>query len=93
LKLDNNLAIGEILKSGILKEIPLDIFGIQENDLIDIIATSPAKVNAFISTIIEIAQHYNLTESFFSWRPRSYQERIITILVEQKVLDFQKHFR
>ena len=29
LKLDNNLApIGEILKSGILKEIPLDIFGI-----------------------------------------------------------------
>jgi hypothetical protein len=39
LKLDNNLALGEILKSGILKEIPLDIFGIQENDLIDIIAT------------------------------------------------------
>jgi hypothetical protein len=26
LKLDNNLAIGEILKSGILKEIPLDLF-------------------------------------------------------------------
>ena len=67
LKLDNNLApIGEILKSGILKEIPLEIFGIQENDLIDIIANAPAKVNAFISTIIEIAQHYNLTrESFF----------------------------
>jgi hypothetical protein len=31
------------------------------NDLIDIIANAPAKVNAFISTIIEIAQHYNLT--------------------------------
>jgi hypothetical protein len=31
LKLDNNLApIGEILKSGILKEIPLDIFGIRK---------------------------------------------------------------
>ena len=53
LKLDNNLApIGEILKSGILKEIPLDLFGIQEADLIDIIANAPAKVNAFISTII-----------------------------------------
>jgi hypothetical protein len=46
LKLDNNLAPIEILKSGILK-FPLDIFGIQ-NDLIDIIANAPAKVNAFI---------------------------------------------
>jgi hypothetical protein len=43
--LDNNLAIGEILKSGILKEIPLDLL-VQENDLIDIIANAPAKVNA-----------------------------------------------
>ena len=48
LKLDNNLApIGEILKSGVLKEIPLELFGIQEADLIDIIANAPAKVTAF----------------------------------------------
>jgi hypothetical protein len=61
-KADNNLApIGEILKSGILKEIPLIFFGIQENDLIDIIQR-PAKVNY---TIIEIAQHYNLSEREF----------------------------
>jgi hypothetical protein len=33
-----------ILKSGILKEIPLDIFGIQENDLLQ----TPAKVNALL---------------------------------------------
>jgi hypothetical protein len=68
------------LKSGILKEIPW-IFWHQENDLIDIIANAPAKVNAFISTIIEIAQHYNLTrESFFLASLRSYQEAYITIL-------------
>jgi len=49
LKLDKNLApLGEILKSKILKEIPLDLFGIQEADLIDIISNAPAKVNAFI---------------------------------------------
>jgi hypothetical protein len=92
LKLDNNLApIGEILKSGILKEIPLDIFGIQENDLIDIIANAPAKVNAFISTIIEIAQHYNLTrESFFLASLRSYQEAHNNYFenLEQKVIEF-----
>jgi hypothetical protein len=35
--------------------------------LIDIIANAPAKVNAFISTIIEIAQHYNLTRESFFW--------------------------
>jgi len=96
LKLDNNLApIGEILKSGILKEIPLDIFGIQENDLIDIIANAPAKVNAFISTIIEIAQHYNLSrESFFLAALRSYQEAHNNYFedLEQKVLDFSKAF-
>lgn len=76
LKLDKNLApLGEILQSNILKEIPLDLFGIQESDLIDIISNAPAKVNAFISTLIEIAQHYNLSrESFFLAALRSYQE-------------------
>jgi hypothetical protein len=76
LKLDKNLApIGDILQSKILKEIPLDLFGIKENNLIDIIANAPAKVNAFISTIIKIAQNYNLTrESFFLASLRSYQE-------------------
>jgi predicted transcriptional regulator len=76
LKLDKNLApIGEILQSKILKEIPLTLFGIKENNLIDIVANAPAKVNAFISTIIKIAQNYNLTrESFFLASLRSYQE-------------------
>ena len=76
LKLDKNLApIGEILQSRILKEIPLEIFGIKESNLIDIIAEAPVKVNAFISTLFEIAKHYNLTrESFFLAALRSYQE-------------------
>jgi len=76
LKLDKNLApIGEILQSKILKEIPLELFGIKENNLIDIVANAPVKVNAFISTIIKIAQNYNLTrESFFLASLRSHQE-------------------
>ena len=96
LKLDNNLApIGEILKSGVLKEIPLEVFGIQEADLIDIIANAPAKVTAFISTIIEIAQHYNLTrESFFLASLRSYQEAHNNYFddLEEKVTLFCKAF-
>lgn len=76
LKLDKNLApIGEILQSKILREIPLDIFGIKESNLIDIIAEAPLKVNAFINTVFEIAKHYNLTrEKFFLASLRSYQE-------------------
>ncbi|WP_274476372.1 helix-turn-helix domain-containing protein [Mangrovimonas aestuarii] len=76
IKLDKNLApLGEILHSKILKEIPLDLFGIQENDLIDIISNAPAKVNAFVSTIIKIAQNYNVSkEHFFLASLRSYQE-------------------
>ncbi len=76
LKLDKNLApVGEILQSKILKEIPLEVFGIKESTLIDIVANAPVKVNAFISTIIKIAQHYNFSrESFFLASLRSYQE-------------------
>lgn len=76
LKLDKNLApVGELLQSRILKEIPLDLFGIRESDLIDIIAEAPVKVNTFISTLIEIAKNYSLTrESFYLAALRSYQE-------------------
>lgn len=76
LKLDKNLApIGEILQTNFLKEIPFDLFGIEERDLIEIIANAPSKVNAFISTLIEIGKNYNLTrESFFLAALRSFQE-------------------
>ena len=96
LKLDKNLApIGEILQSRILKEIPLDIFGIKEGDLIDIIAEAPLKVNAFISTLFEIAKHYNLSrESFFLAALRSYQEAHNNYfdVIEQDVERFAKAY-
>lgn len=97
LKLDKNLApIGEILQSKILKEIPLELFGIKERNLIDIIANAPAKVNAFISTIIEIAQHYNFSrESFYLASVRSYQEANNNYFadLEQQVIAFAKAYQ
>lgn len=96
LKLDKNLApVGEILQSKLLKEIPLELFGIKESKLIDIIANAPAKVNAFISTIIKIAQNYNLTrESFFLASLRSYQEARNNYFedIEARVLEFAKSY-
>ncbi|MEO8773738.1 MAG: helix-turn-helix domain-containing protein, partial [Gelidibacter sp.] len=97
LKLDKNLApIGDILKSKILKEIPLELFGIQESTLIDIVANAPAKVNAFISTIIEIAQNYNFSrESFYLASLRSFQEANHNYFeeIELAVIKFAKEYQ
>ncbi len=97
LKLDKNLApIGELLQSKILKEIPLDLFGIKESDLIDIVSNAPTKVTAFISTIIEIARHYNFSkESFFLAAVRSFQEANNNYFddLEQQVLNFSKAYQ
>jgi hypothetical protein len=96
LKLDKNLApIGDLLQSKILKEIPLELFGIKESTLIDIVANAPAKVNAFISTIIEITQHYNFSsESFYLASLRSFQEANNNYFenLEQSVLQFTKAY-
>jgi len=92
LKLDKNLApVGELLRSNILKEIPLELFGVKESDLIDIVANAPTKVNAFISTIIEIAKHYNFgKESFYLASVRSFQEANNNFFpdLEKAVVDF-----
>lgn len=97
LKLDKNLApIGEILQSKILKEIPLELFGIQESTLIDIISDAPVKVNAFISTIIEIARNYNFSkENFYLASVRSFQEANNNYFddLEQAVIKFAKTYQ
>ncbi|WP_343486579.1 XRE family transcriptional regulator [Allomuricauda sp. d1] len=96
LKLDKNLApIGEILQSKILKEIPLELFGIQERTLVDIIADAPDKVNAFITTLIEVAKHYNFNrENFYLSSLRSYQQSNYNYFgdLELKVLEFCKAY-
>lgn len=76
MKLSGTMApLSEIILSGVLKDIPLSLFGIDENDLIDIIANAPEKVTAFISTLFEIARHYKVSrENFYLAALRSYQE-------------------
>lgn len=76
MKLGGTMApLSDIILSGILKEIPLELFGIEENNLIDIIAGAPEKVSAFISTLFEIARHYKVgRENFYLAALRSYQE-------------------
>jgi predicted transcriptional regulator len=97
LKLNKNLApIGDILQSRLLKDIPLELFGVQEGTLIEIIANAPAKVTAFISTIIEIARHYNFSkESFYLAAVRSFQEANLNYFddLEKEVIQFSKKYQ
>jgi len=97
LKLDKNLApIGEVLQSKVLKEIPLELFGIKESNLIDIISNAPAKVNAFISTVIKIAKNYNFSrENFYLASLRSFQEANNNYFddIEQSAVRFAKAYQ
>ena len=75
-KLDKNLApFGELLQSDFFKEIPLDLFGLNKHTLINIISEAPKQITAFINTLIEISQNYNLgKERFYFAVLRSFQE-------------------
>ncbi|MCF8465507.1 MAG: helix-turn-helix domain-containing protein [Flavobacteriales bacterium] len=76
IKMDKQLApVGDILNSRLLEEIPLDLFGLDKSKLVAMIANAPLKVTAFISTISQVANTYNLTqENFYFAMLRSYQE-------------------
>ena len=67
--------LGELLQSNFLNELPLDLFGIEVQQVVEIIARSPDRVNAFISALLEIARNYSLRdENFFFAALRAYQE-------------------
>lgn len=87
--------LSDIIKSSILKEVPLELFGIEESHLIDIIANAPKKVAAFIATLFEIARNYDVTrESFYLAALRSYQETYQNYFadLEKEVKQFVKKY-
>ncbi|MEX1131821.1 MAG: helix-turn-helix domain-containing protein [Flavobacteriales bacterium] len=96
LKLDKHLApVGELLESGFLQDVPLDLFGIDRGKLVDIIANAPAKVAAFIHTLARIAANYNMTQEHFYFAAlRSYQELNENHFddLEKEVSRFRKQF-
>jgi len=67
--------IAELLSSRVLQEFPLELYGLEPTQLFELIANAPAKMNAFISTIFEIARNYELRqEHLFLAALRSYRE-------------------
>jgi XRE family transcriptional regulator, fatty acid utilization regulator len=67
--------LGDLLQSNFLNELPLELFGIDMQQVVEIIARAPDRVNAFISALLEIARNYSLRdEHFFFAALRAYQE-------------------
>ncbi len=64
----------ELLESNILSELPFELFGIEPGYFLEVMASAPAKLSAFISTLIEIGRNYDLrVEQFYISVLRTYQ--------------------
>jgi XRE family transcriptional regulator, fatty acid utilization regulator len=97
LKLVNELApIADILNSSILTDLPLEMFGIEVSDFVDLMSKSPTKISAFINTLKEISRTYDIqNEEFFEAVLRSFQEMNENYLpdIEGVVDEFRKEFQ
>jgi len=88
--------LSDMILSGVLKEIPLGIFGIEENHLIDIIANAPEKVTTFIGTLFEMARSFDISKDYFYLNAlRSYQEAHLNYFpkIEQSVKSFCNRYQ
>lgn len=76
LKLNKKLApIADLLNSGILESLPLELFGLDPGTVLELITNAPTRINAFISTLVKIARNYEMSqENFYFAALRSYQE-------------------
>ncbi|WP_340153995.1 XRE family transcriptional regulator [uncultured Marivirga sp.] len=76
LQLSKKLApLGELFQSNLFKELPLELFGIEPAHLLDLLSNAPAKLGAFLSTLIEISRNYGLrVENLYLNMLRSFQE-------------------
>lgn len=76
LKLSEELdPLSEILKNGLLHEIPFELFGLESGDIMELMAGAPEKFSALIETFVKIARNYDMrVEHLLLAAMRSYQE-------------------
>ncbi len=69
------MPVAELLRSNFLNELPLDRFGIELAKIVEIIASAPARVGAFISSLLDLSRNYALLdENFYVGALRSWLE-------------------
>jgi len=94
LKLSKKLSpLSSLLQSNFLSDFPLEVFGIESAQFVEILANAPDKIGAFISTLAEIARSYDMQiEEFYFSVLRSYQEMYENYFpdLEQEVKNFRE---
>ncbi|WP_170227130.1 helix-turn-helix transcriptional regulator [Luteibaculum oceani] len=75
-KLKQDLApLGDLMSSKIFDQIPFSLFGIDTTQIVELLSKSPAQASSFLGAFMEIARHYNISESeVYTAALRSYQE-------------------
>jgi hypothetical protein len=67
--------VEELLQSNFLNELPLDFFGIEMAKVVEMIASAPSQVGAFVSTLVELSRKYSVgEENFYFSALRSFLE-------------------
>ncbi|MBI4083165.1 MAG: helix-turn-helix domain-containing protein [Candidatus Lambdaproteobacteria bacterium] len=76
LKLGHELnPLAAFIDSPMIRDLPLQLFGITPRELIDLISRAPNEAGALIRTLVDIARSYDMqVEHFFYAMLRSYQE-------------------
>lgn len=88
--------VNDLLQSNFLNELPLDLFGIELQKVVEIIASAPARVGAFISTLLELSRNYELREeNFYFGALRSYLQLHYNYFeeLEKAVEKFTKQYK
>ncbi|MDN3648460.1 XRE family transcriptional regulator [Reinekea marina] len=97
LQLDDELnPLSALLNSPILKDFPLQQFGIGLSDVFDLVNDSPSKAGAFVRTLLEISRGYDMNvEHFLLASLRSYQKMHLNYFEELEAVanDFRNQNR
>lgn len=89
-------SLSTFLKSPLIQEFPFELFGIQPRNLVHLITESPQEAGAFIQTLLEIGQTYDMSvEQFLFAALRSYQKMHANYFDELEVAaeEFARRYR
>lgn len=84
-----------ILEKGLLKELPLDIFGLTRQDLLELMAHAPDKFGSLLNTMADLGRSHNLSlKNFQKTALKVYKEKNYNYFddIEKKVSKIRKSF-
>ena len=82
----------DAVSSGVLREFPFELFGLEREDLVRLISEAPGKSGALIQSLVEIGRTYDVqVEHFLLSALRAYQQMNANYFeeLEREAIDFR----